>query len=121
MGPTPQTALALSKAMTKILVVENHADMREILVRIFDLMGFTAITSKNGREGVEKALAEKTRSDRDGHHDARNLGMGGDSNPAQQSRNKGCSVLAATVLSGHPIFRDALALVVMTISSSHLR
>ena len=45
--------------MTKILVVENHADMREILVRIFDLMGFTAITSKNGREGVEKALAEK--------------------------------------------------------------
>jgi len=59
MGPTPQTALALSKAMTKILVVENHADMREILVRIFDLMGFTAITSKNGREGVEKALAEK--------------------------------------------------------------
>jgi two-component system alkaline phosphatase synthesis response regulator PhoP len=45
--------------MTKILVVENHADMREILVKILDLMGFTAITSKNGREGVEKALAEK--------------------------------------------------------------
>ena len=45
--------------MMKILIIENHADMREILVRILDLMGFTAITSKNGSEGVEKALAEK--------------------------------------------------------------
>ncbi len=45
--------------MMKILIIENHADMREILVRILDLMGFTAITSRNGREGVEKALAEK--------------------------------------------------------------
>jgi CheY-like chemotaxis protein len=60
-GPTSFTPLAfiLFRAMTKILVIENHADMREILVRILDLMGFTAITSKNGREGVEKALAEK--------------------------------------------------------------
>ncbi|HET9882307.1 MAG TPA: response regulator [Candidatus Binatia bacterium] len=45
--------------MMKILIIENHADMREILVRILDLMGFTAITSRNGSEGVEKALAEK--------------------------------------------------------------
>ena len=28
--------------MMKILIIENHADMREILVRILDLMGFTA-------------------------------------------------------------------------------
>jgi CheY-like chemotaxis protein len=49
----------LSNAMTKILVVENHADMREILVRILDLMGFTVITSRNGKEGIEKALVEK--------------------------------------------------------------
>jgi CheY-like chemotaxis protein len=49
----------LSNAMTKILVVENHADMREILVRIVDLMGFTVITSRNGKEAIEKALVEK--------------------------------------------------------------
>jgi CheY-like chemotaxis protein len=45
--------------MTKVLIVENHADMREILVRIFELMGFTAITSRDGKEGVQRALAEK--------------------------------------------------------------
>lgn len=45
--------------MTKVLIVENHADMREIFVRIFELMGFTAITSRDGREGVQRALAEK--------------------------------------------------------------
>jgi two-component system alkaline phosphatase synthesis response regulator PhoP len=49
----------LSNAITKILVVENHADMREILVRIVDLMGFTVITSRNGKEAIEKALVEK--------------------------------------------------------------
>jgi two-component system, cell cycle response regulator DivK len=46
-------------SMAKVLIVENHADMRAILVTILELMGFTAITSKNGNEGVEKALAEK--------------------------------------------------------------
>jgi two-component system, cell cycle response regulator DivK len=45
--------------MAKVLIVENHADMRAILVTILELMGFTAITSKNGKEGVEKAVAEK--------------------------------------------------------------
>ena len=51
--------LIVANEMMKILIIENHADMREILVRILDLMGFTAITSRNGREGVEKALAER--------------------------------------------------------------
>ena len=45
--------------MTKVLIVENHADMREILVRVLELMGFSVITSRNGKEGIEKALAEK--------------------------------------------------------------
>src|ERR687897_451395 len=45
--------------MMKVLVIEKHAEMREILAKIPDLMGFTAITSRNGKEGVEKALAEK--------------------------------------------------------------
>ena len=52
------TFILFSAAM-KILVIENHADMREILVRILNLMGFIAVTSRNGKEGVEKALAEK--------------------------------------------------------------
>ena len=46
-------------SMAKVLIVENHADMREILITIIELMGFTAITSNNGKDGVEKALAEK--------------------------------------------------------------
>jgi CheY-like chemotaxis protein len=33
--------------------------LREILVTIIELMGFTTVTSKNAKEGVEKALAEK--------------------------------------------------------------
>ena len=45
--------------MMKILVIENHAAMPEILVKILDVMGFSAITSRNGTEGVEKAVAEK--------------------------------------------------------------
>jgi two-component system alkaline phosphatase synthesis response regulator PhoP len=45
--------------MMKVLVIENHTDMREMLVRILDLMGYIAIASRNGKEGVEKALAEK--------------------------------------------------------------
>lgn len=45
--------------MMKIVVIGNQEDMREILVKILDLMSFTAITSRNGKEGVEKAVAEK--------------------------------------------------------------
>ena len=45
--------------MTKILIVENHAGMLEILVRVIALMGFTPITSRTGKEGIEKALAER--------------------------------------------------------------
>jgi DNA-binding NtrC family response regulator len=43
--------------MTKVLIIENHADMREILVRVIELMGFTPITAENGKQGVEKAVA----------------------------------------------------------------
>jgi CheY-like chemotaxis protein len=83
--------------MMKILVIENHADMREILVKILDLMGFTAITSRNGK-GCREGFGRETGSDRDGHHDARNLWVGGDSNAAQHPQTKDIPVLAATVL-----------------------
>ena len=36
-----------------------HADMRELLTWQVELMGFTPIPAKHGKEGVEKAIAEK--------------------------------------------------------------
>ena len=45
--------------MKKILIVEDHADMRELLVWQLELMGFIAIPAENGKEGVDKALQEK--------------------------------------------------------------
>ncbi len=45
--------------MKKVLVVEDHPDMRELLVWQMELMGFLPITAKHGEEGVEKAIEEK--------------------------------------------------------------
>jgi CheY-like chemotaxis protein len=45
--------------MKKILIVEDHPDMRELLRAQIDLMGFSAITAKNGKEGIKTATAEK--------------------------------------------------------------
>jgi two-component system alkaline phosphatase synthesis response regulator PhoP len=46
-------------SMKKVLVVEDHPDMRELLLWQMELMGFLAIPAKHGKEGVEKALKEK--------------------------------------------------------------
>jgi CheY-like chemotaxis protein len=43
----------------KVLVVEDHADMRELLIWQIELMGFTAVAAKHGKEAVEKAVTEK--------------------------------------------------------------
>jgi two-component system cell cycle response regulator DivK len=45
--------------MKKVLIVEDHADMRELLAWQIELMGYVPIPAKHGKEGVEKALAEK--------------------------------------------------------------
>ena len=45
--------------MKKVLIVEDHADMRELLAWQVELMGYVPIPAKHGKEGVEKALAEK--------------------------------------------------------------
>ena len=45
--------------MKKILIVEDHADMREPLTWQIELMGFMPIPAKHGKEGVEKAVAEQ--------------------------------------------------------------
>lgn len=45
--------------MNKVLIIEDHGDMRELLTWQVELMGFAAIAANRGREGVEKALSEK--------------------------------------------------------------
>jgi len=45
--------------MKKVLIVEDHADMRELLTWQIELMGFLPIAAKHGKEGVEKAVAER--------------------------------------------------------------
>jgi two-component system cell cycle response regulator DivK len=45
--------------MKKVLIVEDHADMRELLTWQIELMGLLPIGAKHGREGVEKAISEQ--------------------------------------------------------------
>ena len=45
--------------MRKVLIIEDHPDMRELLSWQIELMGFVPIPAKRGQEGIEKALAEK--------------------------------------------------------------
>lgn len=45
--------------MKKVLIIEDHADMRELLSWQVELMGFTPVVAKQAREGIEKALAER--------------------------------------------------------------
>jgi len=44
--------------MKKILIIEDHADMRELLTWQVELMGFGALTAKQGSEGLQKARSE---------------------------------------------------------------
>src|ERR1043165_4418849 len=45
--------------MKKILIVEDHPDIRELLIWQIELMGFSAIPAKHGQEAIEKAQSEK--------------------------------------------------------------
>jgi CheY-like chemotaxis protein len=45
--------------MKKVLIVEDHNDMHEVLIWQVELMGFEAISARDGNEGLEKALVEK--------------------------------------------------------------
>jgi CheY-like chemotaxis protein len=88
--------------MRKVLVVEDHPDMRELLVWQMELMGFAAIPAKHGKEGIEKAMEERPQlilmdimmPGMDGREATRLLR----SNPATQN----IPILAATAL-----FREA--------------
>ena len=44
--------------MKKILIIEDHADMRELLTWQIELMGFAAVSARQGREGLQKAQSE---------------------------------------------------------------
>jgi len=45
--------------MKKILIVEDHPDMRELLSWQIRLMGLEPVTAMSAQEGVDKAIAEK--------------------------------------------------------------
>ena len=45
--------------MKKILIVDDHPDMRKVLQIQIELMGFAGLIAKNGKEGVEMAIAEQ--------------------------------------------------------------
>ena len=45
--------------MKKVLIIEDHADMRELLSWQVELMGFAPVVAKLAREGIDKALAER--------------------------------------------------------------
>jgi two-component system phosphate regulon response regulator PhoB len=86
----------------KVLIIEDHADMRELLSWQVELMGFAPLVAKQARDGIEKALAEKPElivldimmPGMDGWEAAREL--------RAHSETKHIPILAATAL-----FRDA--------------
>jgi two-component system, cell cycle response regulator DivK len=43
----------------KLLIVEDNPDMRELLGFIVKRMGYIPVLASHGKEGVEKAIAEK--------------------------------------------------------------
>ena len=45
--------------MRKVLVVEDHPDMLEVLTWQMEIMGYSVITAKQGKEAVAKAIEEK--------------------------------------------------------------
>lgn len=44
--------------MTKILIIEDHDDMHDLPVVQVEMMGFMALSGKNGTEGVKISVAE---------------------------------------------------------------
>ena len=45
--------------MAKVLLVEDHPDIRRVLQVQLEWMGLTVILVKNGKEGVDTAIADK--------------------------------------------------------------
>jgi two-component system, cell cycle response regulator DivK len=43
----------------KILVVEDNEAVRDLLARILETLGYVPVLASHGKEGLEKAIAEK--------------------------------------------------------------
>jgi CheY-like chemotaxis protein len=43
----------------KVLIVEDHPDMRDLLGLIVERLGYVPVSASQGEEAVEKAIAEK--------------------------------------------------------------
>jgi two-component system, cell cycle response regulator DivK len=43
----------------KVLIVEDYPDMRELLGRVLEGFGYIPVLASHGKEGLEKAIAEK--------------------------------------------------------------
>ena len=43
----------------KVLIVEDHPDMRDLLRRLVEGIGYVPVLASGGEEGLEKAIAEK--------------------------------------------------------------
>jgi len=84
--------------MKTILIVEDHADMRELLTSEVKLMGYSPVAVETGKQALEKAVSEQPDLILldimmpliDGRETARALR----NNP----QTKGISILAATAL-----------------------
>jgi CheY-like chemotaxis protein len=94
--------------MIKVLVIEDHPDMRELLVIQMERMGFLVIAARNGQEGLQKALEEKPRlilmdimmPGIDGREVARIL--------RSKAETRDIPILAATVLFQEPDIKSCL-------------
>jgi CheY-like chemotaxis protein len=88
--------------VNKVLIIEDHGDMRELLSWQVELMGLVPIPANRGSEGVEKALSEKPQliimdimmPGMDGYEAAREI--------RAHAETEDIPILAATAL-----FRDA--------------
>ena len=43
----------------KVLIVEDHQDMRELVRLVLESLDYVPIAARNGKKGVEKAISEK--------------------------------------------------------------
>jgi CheY-like chemotaxis protein len=48
------STFSAEKPLKKILVVEDDADIREVLVQVLEFEGYQVITAENGREALER-------------------------------------------------------------------
>ena len=52
------TKMSHQDLVEKILIIEDHPDMRELLVWQIQLMGYKPVQASNAKEGLEKAVIE---------------------------------------------------------------